>query len=63
MTDPIFSLFSVTFPELTSQEESEPRLGLPYSSTRPLELYLPRGVAVAADLLMLLSRAVHEAQG
>lgn len=62
MTEPIFFLFCVTFPELTSQDEGEPRVLLPYTSARPLELFLPRGVAAAADLLMLLSRAVHEAQ-
>lgn len=36
---------------------------LPYASTCTLELFLPRGTAGAADLLMLLSRAVHEALG
>lgn len=36
---------------------------LPYASTCALELFLPRGVAGAADLLTLLSRAVHEALG
>uniref|UniRef100_H3D450 HECT domain-containing protein n=2 Tax=Tetraodon nigroviridis TaxID=99883 RepID=H3D450_TETNG len=46
-----------------SQEESEPRGRLPYASAHPPELFLPRGVAAAADLLVLLSRAVHEAQG
>lgn len=48
---------------LCVQDESEPRRRLPYTSARPLELFLPRGVVAAADLLMLLSRAVHEAQG
>lgn len=36
---------------------------LPYTSTCSLELFLPRGAAGAADLLMLLSRAMHEALG
>lgn len=63
MTDSKFFSFVSFFPELTSQDESEPRVRLPYASARPLELFLPRGVAVAADLLMLLSRAVHDAQG
>ncbi|XP_039983743.1 uncharacterized protein LOC120790376 isoform X2 [Xiphias gladius] len=37
--------------------------GLPHTSTCALELFLPRAVAGAADLLALLSRAVHEALG
>ncbi|AWP10574.1 putative G2/M phase-specific E3 ubiquitin-protein ligase-like [Scophthalmus maximus] len=37
--------------------------GLPHASTCALELFLPRAVAGAADLLALLSRAVHEALG
>lgn len=36
---------------------------LPYTSTDTLELFLPRGVAGAVDLLVLLSRAVNDAQG
>lgn len=36
---------------------------LPSTSTCTLELFLPKGVAGAADLLTLLSRAVHEALG
>lgn len=39
------------------------RIRLPYVSTCALELFLPRGVAGAADLSVLLSRAVHEALG
>ncbi|XP_034439600.1 uncharacterized protein LOC117760586 [Hippoglossus hippoglossus] len=37
--------------------------GLPHASTCALELFLPRAVAGAVDLLALLSRAVHEALG
>ncbi len=36
---------------------------LPCASTCALELFLPSGAAGAADLLVLLSRAVHEALG
>lgn len=35
---------------------------LPYASSSAFELFLPRGVGGAADLLTLLSRAVHGAQ-
>lgn len=49
--------------ELTFQDASMSCVCLPYASTCALELFLPRGVAGAADLLMLLSRAVHEALG
>ncbi|KAG7514182.1 hypothetical protein JOB18_027312 [Solea senegalensis] len=37
--------------------------GLPYASTCALELFLPRSVARAVDLLALLSRAIHKALG
>ncbi|XP_058495271.1 uncharacterized protein LOC131466129 [Solea solea] len=37
--------------------------GLPYASTCALELFLPRSVVRAVDLLALLSRAVHKALG
>ncbi|CAB1446676.1 unnamed protein product [Pleuronectes platessa] len=37
--------------------------GLPHASTSAPELFLPRAVAGAVDLLVLLSRAVHEAPG
>ncbi|XP_018526424.1 uncharacterized protein LOC108879587 [Lates calcarifer] len=37
--------------------------GLPHASTCALELFLPRAVVRAKDLLALLSRAVHEAMG
>ncbi|XP_035509464.1 uncharacterized protein LOC118321997 [Morone saxatilis] len=46
-----------------SQDASMSGVRLPYVSTCALELFLPRGAAGAADLLMLLSRAMHEAQG
>lgn len=35
---------------------------LPYITSSALELFLPRGVGGAAELLTLLSRAVHGAQ-
>lgn len=33
---------------------------LPHAASSSLELYLPRGVAGAVDLLALLNRAVHK---
>lgn len=36
---------------------------LPYSSPSALELYLPRGVGGAAELLSLLSKAVLQSRG
>ncbi|KAF1385370.1 hypothetical protein PFLUV_G00107050 [Perca fluviatilis] len=44
-----------------SQDASMSGGCLPHTSTCALELFLPRGVAGAADLMVLLSRAVHEA--
>lgn len=35
-------------------------LRLPHAASSSLELYLPRGVAGAVDLLALLNRAVHK---
>ncbi|XP_031138210.1 uncharacterized protein LOC116038146 [Sander lucioperca] len=46
-----------------SQDVSMSGVRLPHASTCPLELFLPRGAAGAADLMVLLSRAVHEALG
>uniref|UniRef100_A0A8P4GUY1 HECT domain-containing protein n=2 Tax=Dicentrarchus labrax TaxID=13489 RepID=A0A8P4GUY1_DICLA len=46
-----------------SQDASMSGVRLPYVSTCALELFLPRGAAAAADLLMLLSRAMREALG
>ncbi|CAJ1061017.1 uncharacterized protein LOC117831916 [Xyrichtys novacula] len=46
-----------------SQDENVSGVNLPYASTWTLELFLPTGVAGAADMLELLSRAVHEALG
>ncbi|XP_028258998.1 uncharacterized protein LOC114434185 [Parambassis ranga] len=46
-----------------SQDTSTSNVRLPYASTCSLELFLPRGAAAAADLLVLLDTAVHEAQG
>ncbi|KAE8293909.1 hypothetical protein D5F01_LYC06850 [Larimichthys crocea] len=43
-----------------SQDASTSGVRLPYASTCALELFLQRGVARAADLLALLSRAVRE---
>ncbi|CAK6972814.1 uncharacterized protein LOC121900595 [Scomber scombrus] len=59
---------SLGFPRLISlcfysQEEGISTVRLPHASTCALELFLPRGVTGAADLLLLLSRAVHEALG
>ncbi|XP_034566721.1 uncharacterized protein LOC117831916 [Notolabrus celidotus] len=44
-----------------SKDESMSDVHLPYASTCTLELFLPAGVAGAADVLALLSRAVHKA--
>lgn len=46
-----------------SQDASMPGVRLPHTSTCALELFLPRGVAGAADLSALLSRAIHKALG
>ncbi|XP_047444104.1 uncharacterized protein LOC125009904 [Mugil cephalus] len=46
-----------------SQDVTTSEVRLPYASTCSLELFLPRGVARAADLLDLLNRAVQEALG
>nr|XP_046247374.1 uncharacterized protein LOC124060441 isoform X2 [Scatophagus argus] len=46
-----------------SQDVNMSGVRLPFASTCALELFLPRGAAGAADLLMLLSRAVREASG
>ncbi|KAA8589425.1 uncharacterized protein LOC116696218 [Etheostoma spectabile] len=46
-----------------SQDDSMSGVRLPYASTCALELFLPRGVAGAADLMVLLSRAVREGLG
>ncbi|XP_078114540.1 uncharacterized protein LOC144523099 [Sander vitreus] len=46
-----------------SQDASMSGVHLPHASTCALELFLPRGAAGAADLMVLLSRAVHEALG
>ncbi|XP_045906489.1 uncharacterized protein LOC123971612 isoform X1 [Micropterus dolomieu] len=46
-----------------SQDASMSGVRLPYASTCALELFLPRGVAGAADLLTLLSRSLREALG
>ncbi|KAM7409249.1 hypothetical protein PAMA_000958 [Pampus argenteus] len=46
-----------------SQDAGMSNVRLPHTSTCTLELFLPRGVTGAADLLLLLSRAVHEALG
>lgn len=48
---------------LPFQDVSESYVHLPYASASAPELFLPRGVAAATDLLMLLSRALCEAQG
>ncbi|XP_074524613.1 uncharacterized protein LOC141789177 [Halichoeres trimaculatus] len=45
-----------------SQDDSSLSVPQPYASASTLELFLPLGVAGAADVLMLLSRAVSEAQ-
>lgn len=54
---------NVILPSPSIQDASMSCVRLPYTSTCALELFLPRGAAGAADLLMLLSRAVHEALG
>ncbi|XP_034035355.1 uncharacterized protein LOC117518352 isoform X2 [Thalassophryne amazonica] len=46
-----------------SQVVTTSRARLPYASTSTLDLFLPRGVVEAEDLLVLLSRAVHRAPG
>ncbi|XP_031725580.1 uncharacterized protein LOC116395664 [Anarrhichthys ocellatus] len=46
-----------------SQDASMSGARLPHASTCALELFLPRGAAGAADLLVLLSRAVREGLG
>ncbi|XP_029285775.1 uncharacterized protein LOC115007178 isoform X2 [Cottoperca gobio] len=46
-----------------SQDASMSGVRLPHASTCALELFLPRGAAGAADLRVLLSRAMHEALG
>lgn len=43
-----------------SQDASMQDLRLPHAASPSLELYLPRGVAGAVDLLALLNRAVHK---
>lgn len=43
-----------------SQDASMQDLRLPHAASSSLELYLPRGVAGAVDLLALLNRAVHK---
>lgn len=49
--------------ELIFQDASMSGVRLPHASTCALELFLPRGATGAADLSVLLSRAVHEARG
>ncbi|XP_042272961.1 uncharacterized protein LOC121900595 [Thunnus maccoyii] len=46
-----------------SQDAGTSNVRLPHASTCALELFLPRGATGAADLLLLLSRAMHEALG
>lgn len=46
-----------------SQDESTPYVHQPYASTSTLELFLPPGVAGAAEVLVLLSRAMQETRG
>lgn len=42
------------------QDASMLDVRLPHAASSSLELYLPRGVAGAVDLLALLNRAVHK---
>ncbi|TWW58458.1 hypothetical protein D4764_07G0011770, partial [Takifugu flavidus] len=58
---PLFGLSTLISLRFYSQDVSESYVRLPHTSANTLELFLPRGVAAAVDLLMLLSRAVDGA--
>lgn len=53
----------ISFTEFIFQGTGTSALRLPHASTCSLELFLPRGVSGAADLLDLLNRAVRESLG
>ncbi|XP_010772876.1 uncharacterized protein isoform X2 [Notothenia coriiceps] len=46
-----------------SQDVSMSGVCLPHASTCALEFFLPRGISAAADLMVMLSRAMHVALG